>query len=1048
MHRRSQNLGTDAMRPDWLRSRHALIVLMLVSGVWLASGWPSLTLPPDSPHAQATEGFLDRGELKTRRSQWMEAIHGGGPGLDWRALDAAARAERLRQRSALVAPLPGAPDEPAKAIRQTAFGTWRELGSSNQSGRVVGAAVDPVTQRVYVHSHGGVVWSASRDQLDWRPLNDDSSFQPRFTNATFARLPGPNARLLVGSHSPEGIYYSDDDGVHWQAATGLRAGMLDDQVLAVRSNGDQVYSLRIELEDVPGAEPRSVLYGSTDRGARFRKLATLAYEFQTSMFTQDSPGSAVYVLAEDRLLRVDPNTQALQLAGQVPIGFALESILRVGVCGGVASGQDFVYAFYRIRVPGGAATRVYRTLDGGASWSERAGPEHGMFTAQSTLCSATKPDVAFVGSVNASRTIDGAASWQRISNWGDYHVVSAESHLHADIIAIDSWIDSTGVERILFSTDGGLFESSDYGGTVRNLSLDGLANGQYYTTLSLRRPPFSAYTGSQDQGYQHLAAPDQSRLGIQKFNGDYGSMVSADGGEQVWMVHPQFALFDGRGASAEVRTGLSTWDYRGHGLNGTQFIPPLMAVPGEPRKAWLGGGMIGNATRIVELEAAGSIVQARTLAHEFPANDSITAMAASPLRPDTRYVVTQLGRLYVSQDAGASFQLRAEGLPGPATYTSEILADPRVPGRVLVAGAGYFRPGVMESLDDGVSFHGHAQGLPNTMVYSLAMSRDGQHLFAATALGPYYFERGDPGQAGSWRYLGSDGAPDQAYWDVEFVDELNAARFATYGRGLWEIRLQTPGTTVRPQDEPELADVSLPPPDPPDANCPAGFFVAEVSDGPGSGIQPGSFGLELLLQGAGTRELAGGLNFGAYVDASQVGFAGFNLANANNESQRLNLEVHGTSYRAPNAPLDARIRIARRSQTSSETVFEAVASATLLDAYRRSINLPPGFYEATVSVIGGQPGGAPDGSFLFSLTTEFLDRPGGGFQGGAVVGGYHGISGDLPISGFAAFCLAVPHGASVRALSAPTYGELGARDLRVRLRSLPGPGFDVNQPPL
>lgn len=1034
------------MKPAWLPNPSALLVLMLACGAWLELARPTSTVVPEPSQAPATEGFLDRGELKTRRSQWIETIHGSGPGLDWRALDAAARAERLRQKAALPFKLPGAGNESPKALRQTAFGPWRELGSSNQSGRVVGAAVDPMTQQVYVHSHGGVVWSASRAQLDWQPLNDASSFQPRFTNATFARLPGPNARLLVGSWSPEGIYYSDDDGVHWQAATGLRAGMLDDQVLAARSNSDQIYALRVEWGDAPGAEPRSVLYASIDRGTRFNKVATLAYEFQTSMFTQDAPGSAVYVLAEDRLLRVDPNSQALQLAGQVPIGFALESILRVGVCGGVAGGQDFVYAFYRIRVPGGAATRVYRTLDGGASWSERAAPEHGMFTAQSTLCSATNPDVAFVGSVNASRTIDGAASWQRVSNWGDYHFVSAESHLHADIIAIDSWIDPAGVERILFSTDGGLFESSDYGGTVRNLSLDGLANGQYYTTLSLRRPPFSAYAGSQDQGYQHLADPDQSRLGIQKFNGDYGSMVSADGGEQVWMVHPQFALFDGRGASAEVRTGISTWDYQSYGLYGTQFIPPLMAVPGEPRKVWLGGGMIGNATRIVELEAVGSIIQARTLAHEFPANVSIAAMAASPLRPDTRYVVTQLGGLYVSHDAGASFQLRAEALPGPAT---EILADPRVPGRVLVAGSGYFGTGVMESLDDGVSFHGYAQGLPSTMVYALALSRDGQHLFAATALGPYYFERGDPGQAGSWRYLGSEGAPDQAYWDVEFVDELNAARFATYGRGLWEIRLLAPGTTVPAEDEPALADVRLPPPDPPNANCPAGFFVAEVSDGPGSGIQPGSFGLELLLQGAGTRELAGGLNFGAYVDASQVGFAGFNLANANNESQRLNLELRGTSYRAPNAPLDARIRITRRSETSSETVFETYASATLLDAYRRSIDLPPGFYEATVSVVGGQAGGAPDGSFQFSLTTGFLDRPGGGFQGGAVVGGYHGLAGTAPqISGFAAFCLAVPHSASVSLRSAPSYGEPGARDLRVRLRSLPGPGFDVNQPPL
>jgi hypothetical protein len=1036
-----------------ITTRYALLGLILVCFAWfgLIRSTPP-TRPPGVAQAPPTEGFLDRGELKTRRSQWIETIHGSGPGLDWRALDAAARAQRLRQKSTFAVALPGAVGEWPKAIRQTAFGPWRELGSSNQSGRVVGAAVDPVTEQVYVHSHGGVVWSASREQLDWRPLNDATSFQPRFTNATFVRLPGPDARLLVGSWSPEGIYFSDDDGAHWQAATGLRAGALDDQVMVARSNHNHVYSLRYEWPETLGDDPRSVLYGSTDRGSHFNKLAVLAYESRTSMFAQNAPGSAVYVLAEDRLSRVDPQTQSVQLAGQVPIGFPLESILRVGVCGGVANSRDFVYAFYRVASPGGATTRVYRTLDGGASWSERAGPDHGMFTWQSTLCSATNADVAFVGSVNASRTIDGGASWQLVSDWVDYHLVSAESHLHSDIIAIDSWVDRAGVERILFSTDGGLFESSDYGSSVRNLTLNGLANGQYYTTLSLRRPPFSAYAGSQDQGYQHLADPDLSRIGIQKTNGDYGSMVSADGGEHVWMVHPGFALFDDRGASAEVRNGLSFWGYRGYGyeLQSTPFIPALMAVPGEPRKAWLGGGMIGNATRIVELEDVGGFIQARALAYEFPANLPITAMAASPNHADTRYVVTQLGRFYVSHDAGESFQLRFEGLPPAASYTSEILADPLQPGRVLVAGAGYFGPAVMESLDDGVSFHGYAQGLPNTMVYALAMSRDGQHLFAATALGPYYFERGDPGTSGWWRHIGGDAAPDQTYWDVEFVDELNAARFATYGRGLWEVRVLAPATvTIPAQAEPALAGVSLPAPTPPNANCPSGFFVVEVGDGPGAGFQPGSFGLELLLQGPGTRELAGGLNFGANIDASQVGFAGFNLANAQSEPQRLNLELFGSKYRAPGEPLAVRVRITRRTASASETVFEAPASVTPEQGYRHSLELPPGFYEATVGVVDGRAGGAPDGNFQFSLTTQFIDRPGGGFQGGAVVGGYHGLAdNDRQPSGFAAFCLAVPHSASVRALSAPSYGELGARDLRVRLRSLPEAGFEVNQPPL
>ena len=98
-----------------------------------------------------------------------------------------------------------------------------------------------------------------------------------------------------------------------------------------------------------------------------------------------------------------------------------------------------------------------------------------------------------------------------------------------------------------------------------------------------------------------------------------------------------------------------------------------------------------------------------------------------------------------------------------------------------------------------------------------------------------------------------------------------------------------------------------------------------------------------------------------------------------------------------------------------------------------SVEVAPGFYEVTVGPQSGTPGGAAEGQFFFELTTRFLDRPGGGFEGGAVVGGYHAPHPFGSVSGFAAFCLATPHSASVRLLSRPSYGPAGAQDLRLRV---------------
>jgi hypothetical protein len=71
------------------------------------------------------------------------------------------------------------------------------------------------------------------------------------------------------------------------------------------------------------------------------------------------------------------------------------------------------------------------------------------------------------------------------------------------------------------------------------------------------------------------------------------------------------------------------------------------------------------------------------------------------------------------------------------------------------------------------------------------MSSDGQHLFAATELGPYYFDT----SLGSWQDIGALGAPEQQYWDVDFVDAQNIARFSTFGRGVWDFAL-TVSTSV------------------------------------------------------------------------------------------------------------------------------------------------------------------------------------------------------------------------------------------------------------
>jgi hypothetical protein len=285
--------------------------------------------------------------------------------------------------------------------------------------------------------------------------------------------------------------------------------------------------------------------------------------------------------------------------------------------------------------------------------------------------------------------------------------------------------------------------------------------------------------------------------------------------------------------------------------------------------------------------------------------------------------------------------------------------------------------------------------------------------------------------------LGSSGSRDvvlpQAAGPVEFGIRCNL------NGGL--SRNSTARTVVVqiPEAEPKLFDIPLPTPVPQNANCPAGFFTALVDDGPLPDVSPGIFGLELLLDPPGTRRLAGGLNFGGLVDVSRRGFAAVNITNSAGENQLLNVSLTGSARPGLGSSLPVRLNISRRSGGSSTTVFEEVTNLTLDQAFTTTLSVPPGFYVAGVAVEGlpaSETGGAPEGRFLFSLTTSFVGRPGGSFQGGAVVGGYHGENPFGGSSGFASFCLASPNRISVDTFGASTYGPSGATDLRLRLRDV------------
>ena len=765
--------------------RHALRAVVgasFLAAALLVGCTQSIRTPPPLSDQPGERGD----DFKQRRQAWIETIHRAAPDVDWRAQDAAFVAQRFAQREALRESRLAAGESPLswRAIRASVSGNWVERGSRNQAGRVTGAALDSANNRLTVLSHGGNVWRADRTALNWTSPNDGARFNPAGNAGFLERLAGASGeRLLVASDGPVGVYRSDNGGVTWSinGGSGLNDAWYTMGLVARDEAQSEAYLLRVHFDSGTGSW-RPHLFASIDRGATFNSVGFIGQRHSTAIFSPRYNSTTVYLLDGNQLYTVTPGTHARVLVSTLSLGFTLSGNEQTVLSGGVQSGQTFLYAFYSR--PDTGNTAVFRSLDGGLTWTVRASVPTTLMTLNSAETSGNDANRAYAGGVDLYRTADGGGSWSMVNSWVDYYG-SPASKLHADIPNIDVWRNAQGNERVYIATDGGLYESSDHAVTVQNLNLSGMNVSQYYGSYTRRSAPHLLLAGAQDQGYQKALSPSGSVENfVQTISGDYGHLESEDD-QRLWMVYPGFAMLDNNLGSG-TQSGLHSWDFDANNFTGWFFIPPLAVDPLNAGRILLAGGSLsGSGQHLIDLSFNGSSFSASEVSFDFGA--AVTAVAFSP-NGGTRYAINDNGAFFRQVGAGTWSQ-RTTGLPdNHFFFGNRILPDPVRSNTIYVAGSGYSGPGVYVSTNNGDSFTAMSTDLPSTMVFDLAMSADGEHLFAATQLGPYYYDR----DGNRWQDIGQLGAPEQEYWDVDFVDAQNTARFSTYGRGIWDFVLASP----------------------------------------------------------------------------------------------------------------------------------------------------------------------------------------------------------------------------------------------------------------
>ena len=708
--------------------------------------------PPPTEHWLGEDAEKDN---KRARKAWFRELHKAPPGVDVKEIERDNGLAQIAKRNALAS---------ASANRSEGEVEWVERGSDNLAGRMHVAQHSPNQQWLYGGSALGGIWKQDLAGGEWTPLGDNLYGGAHW----LAVLPGAASDLpevLVAATDWGLVHRSEDGGRTWLVPDGV-SSIWEVRRLISTSDGSNTLFL------ITGTNGNYRLMRSTDKGQTFEQVYSLG-GYEGDLWTPRTGESHLYLLVNDELYSSRDLGDSWSLVGD------LGTDSQRGELVGCEAGAPRLWAILDGDV-------LYRSDDAGLAWNHVS--EVSDYWG-SLAASVFDPDLFAWGGVEVHRTFDGE-TFDIVNGWGDYYG-SPSTRLHADIPGIDVVLDAHDEEIWYLSTDGGLYRSLDGLRSVENLSLSGLRISQYYSTLTSSANPGHFLGGSQDQGYQRTttAGADGELYSLEQvISGDYGHLTSGDGTHgYVFSVYPGFIL-------VQVGEEDPWYDWLDFPTDEVYaWLPPVVADPDTPEDFYFCGG---HLYRYVPAGDSWSYEKWSNQDFAESAHEYASKVAFSPLDSDLAWAATNYGRLFYSDDHGKTWSTAQDmGPEAHYFYGTALLPSSTDSSTVWVGGSGYYGTPVYRSTDGGRTYDPWDDGLPDTLVYCLCEAPDGSGtVFAGTETAAY---RRDAG-ASEWVDITADVAPVTIYWSCEALTVENTIRFGTYGRGVWDYRLDPDHTGCYP----------------------------------------------------------------------------------------------------------------------------------------------------------------------------------------------------------------------------------------------------------
>ncbi len=358
---------------------------------------------------------------------------------------------------------------------------------------------------------------------------------------------------------------------------------------------------------------------------------------------------------------------------------------------------------------------VYRSDDSGSTWKKMNSYDldgvfytYGYYFAEIKV-TPSNPDVLYIYGVPMLKSKDGGVTWHRLDTLRGVQSIHVDHH--------SVWVNPQDPQHILLGNDGGLYQSYDEGANW--IHINNMPVGQFYTVSADMETPYNIYGGLQDNGVlkgSSKSVPNQTEHWEEVSGGDGMYVVPDPRNSKVVYTGYQFGNYtkidNGKRSRITPSHNIGEAPYRWN------WRTPLMLSKHNPDIVYMTSQFVHRSLNKGESFETISPDLTKNVKQGNVPLSTISSFAESGLKFGLLYAGTDDGNLWVSKNAGGSWENITAGLP-VNKWISSVFASPHNEATVFVSLNGYreddFKTYLFQSNDYGKNWQSVKGNLPESV---------------------------------------------------------------------------------------------------------------------------------------------------------------------------------------------------------------------------------------------------------------------------------------------------------------------------------------------